>query len=486
MSEAPKQKSIHEICGTIRHLDAARARALVAAVSRPCGLDGPGSEDDVVAETRGRVTLRCGVAADDVACWKTNLHLHGLLRLPLSVARELATHPGNLFLDKVASITEAVAEALGQHAGGCLSLDNVRMISWRAAGSLGRHAGDLSLNGLTRLHQTVALGLAQHAGELWLNGLAELEPLSAAMIARHRGHLHLNGLTSLSERVVIHLSGYPGRLHLHGVARLSDEAAAAFGSRTGHLCLPGVVRLSPRQVESLSRHRGALHLDRLGIDDAAAEALGRHHGSLYVGVSDDIDNQRLEAVVRHQGPLEIAGLTRLDESQARVLASQAGPRGIQGLSCLFIDTVRHLNPAVASILATHSGGGLCLTDIQELGSDVARELVRHPLLCLDSLARLTDEVAAVLATHTGSTLSLRGLRDVSPRAVAMLKATPSVELPPRLATSSDSTVSTGPDRNRSVPGTGLHGDGLIHLLRSIVEQGELVLRRAIDHPDDTP
>ena len=37
MSDAVKRQSIREICGTIRHLDAARARALVAAASRPCG-----------------------------------------------------------------------------------------------------------------------------------------------------------------------------------------------------------------------------------------------------------------------------------------------------------------------------------------------------------------------------------------------------------------------------------------------------------------
>jgi hypothetical protein len=246
------------------------------------------------------------------------------------------------------------------------------------------------------------------------------------------------------------------------------------------------VRLSPRQADSLSRHRGALHLDRLGLDDATAEALGRHHGSLYVGVPDDVGNQRLEAIVRHQGPLEIAGLTRLDESQARVLASQAGPRGLAGLSCLFIDTVRHISPAVASILATHTGGGLCLTAIQGIGPDVARELVRHPILCLDSLARLTDEVAAVLATHAGSTLSLRGLRDASPRAIAMLKATPSVELPPRLATPSDCGVSAGPGSPHPAPGTGLHGDALTRVLRAIAKQGELVLRGAVDREGDSP
>jgi hypothetical protein len=491
VSTPSRQQSVREVAGTIRHLDASRARELVAAFGRPCSLDEHGVagnvEDEVVTGAGGRVTLdgrtTQGVAAEPVANWKTHLHLHGLLRLPLSVARELAKHPGHIYLDKVATITDAVADVLRDHAGGCLSLDNLREISGHAAGALGRHAGDVSLNGLTRLSTRVALGLSQHSAELFLNGVTDLASVPTTVISRHRGHLHLNGIESLSERLAIQLSQYRGRLHLHGVRSLSDEAAEAFGSRIGHLCVPGIARLSAQQAESLSGHHGALHLKSIRLDDATAYALGRHRGSLFIRLSNDVPIHRLEAIARHQGPLEISGLTDLDVSQARVLASQVGPRGIPGLSCLFIDTVSRLSPEVATILATHSGGGLCFSGIRELSPDVARALVRHPILCLDVLAGVSDEVAAILATHTGTTLSLRGLRDASSRAIALLKAAPSVELPRRLATSRGPEAPPSAGRPFSTSNAGLRGDDLIRALQRIAMEGDVVMRQATDQED---
>ena len=492
MSTPSRQQSVREVAGTIRHLDAARARELVAAFSRPCALDEHGfagnAEDEVVTGAGGCVTLdrrtAQGAAAEPVANWKTHLHLHGLLRLPLSVARELAKHPGHLYLDKVAGITDAVAYALQEHTGGCLSLDNLRTISGQVAGVLGGHAGDLSLNGLAHLPLKVALGLSQHSAELYLNGLRELEPQPTAVICRHRGHLHLNGLTSLSEIVATHLSLFRGRLHLHGLPSLSDQAAEAFGGRVGHLCVPGIARLSARQADLLSGHHGALHLGSIRLDDATAYALGQHRGSLFIRLPHDIPIHRLEAIVRHRGPLEISGLTDLNEAQARVLASQAGPRHVRGLSCLLIDTVSRLTPAVATILASHNGGGLCLTEVKDLSADVARALVKHPILSLDSVTAISDEVAAILGSHTGTTLSLRGLRNASSRAIAILRATPSVELPHRLVTPSGSTTPSSSASPRPASPAGLHGDDLIRLLQKIARQGEVVLQQATDREDD--
>ena len=492
MSSTSKYGSVYDVAGTIHHLDATRARELLAAFHRPCVLDGPDrtvhADDEVVAKAGGCVTLDDGTTHDavvgPVASWKTHLHLHGLRRLPLSVVRELAKHPGHLYLDKVATMTDAVGDELGGHAGGCLSLDNLREISGHVAGALGRHAGDLSLNGLTHLSTRVAVGLSQHSAELVLSGLTDLDSLPAAIICRHRGHLHLNGLESLSGRLATQLSRYRGRLHLHGVRSLSDEAAEAFGGRVGHLCIPGIVRLSARQADVLSGHHGALHLGPVRLDDATADALGRHRGSLFIGLKNDVPIRRLEALVRHDGPLEISGLTALNTAQARVLASQVGPRGISGLSCLFIDTVAYISPEVATILASHEGGGLCLTAIRDISPDVARGLVKHPILCLDTLASVSDEVAAIFATHAGTTLSLRGLRDASKRAIASLKATPSVELPRRLASPSGLGAARPPERSHPAANAGLRGDDLIRLLQRIAREGDLVLRRAAGHDGD--
>ena len=187
---------------------------------------------------------------------------------------------------------------------------------------------------------------------------------------------------------------------------------------------------------------------------------------------------RLEALVRHQGPLEISGLATLDERRARVLAAQAGPRGVRGLSCLFIDGITRITPAVASILATHTAGGLALNDLTDLPEGVARELVKHPLLSLDRLERVSDRVAAVLATHAGVTLSLRGLKEASPRAIALLRATPSVELGRRHEP--DDAGSRG--LHAAAEGH-LQSQELARLIELIASQGEAALRRRVGASD---
>lgn len=211
---------------------------------------------------------------------------------------------------------------------------------------------------------------------------------------------------------------------------MGNETAEAFGRRTGHLCLPGLRRLSLRQAASLAAHHGELQVRALVIDDAIAECLGRHRGSLLVRVPTHVPVHRLAVLVAHQGPLEIVGLQELDEPRARVLAAQRGLGGRPGLSCLFLDDVTAITPASTAILATHAAGGLALPGLTELDEDVAREIVRHPLLALDRVRGVTDRVAEILAAHAGTTLSLRGLRQASPRALALLRESPSVELGP--------------------------------------------------------
>ena len=137
---APKP-SLYDRAGTIRHLDAARARRLVDAFRRPVVFDGVSLrrnvDDPAIADAWGRVTLnRVAVdhALQDVVAYaKTHLHLHGLLRLPLSVARELVEHRGHLYLDRLTSITDSVAATLAGHVGaaGVRPSVHLRLLSFR-------------------------------------------------------------------------------------------------------------------------------------------------------------------------------------------------------------------------------------------------------------------------------------------------------------------------------------------------------------------
>jgi hypothetical protein len=478
MSERSDGLSLREHTAAIRHLDAARARELIALFTRPVAATEPDlgydAADPITAATHGHLALDHATAAVHspavVGHYQTHLYLHGLLRLPPSVARELARHHGHLYLDALRSITDTAAAALAAHPAGGLSLNGLRRLSAAAARALGRHRGELSFDRLPRLDAAAAIGLAPHANDLHLGGLRSLVPQAAAPLAQHRGDLYLDKLACPPARVATHLARHAGRLHLHGVSRLSNAAARAFGGRTGHLCLRNLRRLTPLQAKLLAGHTGELQLDAIELDDITAVLLGRHTGSLVLRVPDDLPISHLAFLARHRGPLELSGLRRLDAQRAEVLAAQPAPGGHKGLTGLFLPAVTELAPPVAAILATHDAGGLALNGLTRLDEDVARVLVKHPLLALDCVTTLTDRVAAILATHTG-TLSLRGLREVSGRALAALQENPGIELPSRLrerpATSSAVTAAR---TTRATP------DQLVAAIERIAHRGEEALR----------
>lgn len=436
MSDSSNDFSFRRHTNAIRHLDASQARQLVGLFDRPVTGDqrGPAYDagDPILESADGEVSLQLSPgrtsSATVVGHSSTHLYLQSLLRLPLSVARELTRHHGHLYLDKVATVTDAVAEELAQHVGGGLSLNNLRSISVPSAWSLGRHAGELSLNRLHSLHPDAALGLARHACQLCLSGLRRLCPPVAAALSQHRGDLFLDSLQTLPGRVASHLARHRGKLHLHGVAGLSDAVAEAFGGRQRFLCLRDVERLSPAQAQLLAGHRGPLLFHRLTIDDDVAVWLGRHEGSLAMNVENGIALPRLESLMRHVGQISLAGLSTIDERQAGILAAQTNWHGVEGLSGLFLDSVGHLSPSVASILATHRAGGLSLKGIRELNEGTAQELARHPILCLDGVTTISDGVASIFGRYDGATLSLKGLTVISPSALSKLRDNPAVEL----------------------------------------------------------
>ena len=482
MSSSIGDSSFRPHTEQIRHLDAAQARQLVELFKRPVVSDQLGlsydASDSLTEATKGELAIlpaaAHGQSAAVIGHYSTHLYLHELLRLPLSVARELTQHRGHLYLDKLVAVTDAVAEELATHTGGGLSLNNLRQLSVPSAWALGRHAGELSLNRLTSLDANAALGLAQHECQLYLGGLGRLSPVAAAALSQHRGDLFLEGLKELPGRVAAHLARHRGKLHVHGIAGLSDAVAEAFGRRQGFLCLQGVERVTPVQAQLLASHRGPLLFHRLAVDDAVAACLARHEGSLSVNVGNDITLLQLELLVQHVGQIVLVGLTTINERQARVLAAQTNWHGVPGLSGLFLDDIKSMKPRVAAILATHQAGGLSLKGLSELTEDTARELVRHPILCLDGVSSLSDGVAKILGRYEGATLSLKGLKTISTSVISKLRDNPAIELPrwfygtENLSPERSSTALAEPPKPSQLE--------TIRIIQQIAGQGEQMLK----------
>ena len=170
----------------------------------------------------------------------------------------------------------------------------------------------------------------------------------------------------------------------------------------------------------------------------------------------------------------LAGLTTISERQARVLAAQTNWHGVAGLSGLFLDDIKCITPRVAAILATHQAGGLSLKRLSELTEDTARELVRHPILCLDGISSISDGVAKILGRYEGATLSLKGLRTVSALSLSKLRDNPAIELPRWFY----GTETFGTDRQSTAPAEPPKPDKLetIRIIQQIAGQGEQMLK----------
>ncbi len=114
MSHSIGDSSFRPHTGKIRQLDAARARQLVGLFDRPAVSDEIGLtydvNDSLTEATQGEIAIQPaathGHSAAVIGHYSTHLYLHELLRLPLSVARELKQHRGHLYLDKLVAVSD--------------------------------------------------------------------------------------------------------------------------------------------------------------------------------------------------------------------------------------------------------------------------------------------------------------------------------------------------------------------------------------------
>ncbi len=180
------------------------------------------------------------------------LELDGLIELPLDTARALitATNPRGLSLRGLQSISDEVAELIGQH-NGYLRLSGLESITDRQIELLTAHRGFLGLSGLKQLSERAAKAIGQHEGMLGLNGLTSLSPEVAVALAPHAQFIRMDGLKTISNEVATALAQHKGPLGLHGITTLSDTSAESLAQHKGTLYLMGLETLSDRAAKAL-------------------------------------------------------------------------------------------------------------------------------------------------------------------------------------------------------------------------------------------
>jgi cytochrome c5 len=181
------------------------------------------------------------------------IELDGLVELPAETASALITptSPRGLSLRGLESISDEVAELIGQHTG-FLELSGLESLSDRQIELLAGNRGHLGLSGLKQISARAAQALGKHQGTLRLNGLTTLSPEAAAALAEHASFLRLDGLETLSDEAAVALARQQGPLGLHGVTTLSDAAAAALARHEGTLYLMGLETVSDTAAAALA------------------------------------------------------------------------------------------------------------------------------------------------------------------------------------------------------------------------------------------
>jgi hypothetical protein len=183
---------------------------------------------------------------------------------------------------------------------------NLTFLTNKAAESLAKHKGDLSLRGITSLSDTQAESLAKHSGSLHLDGLTSLSDAQAESLGKHSGGLYLTSLTSLSDAQAESLAKHSGGLYLTSLTSLSDAQAESLGKHSGSLYLRYLSSLSDAQAESLAKHSGGLFLSSLtSLSDAQAESFAKHSGRLSLSGLTSLSDAQAESLAKHKGDLDL-------------------------------------------------------------------------------------------------------------------------------------------------------------------------------------
>lgn len=354
--------------------------------------------------------------------------------LTVEQAQHLASQDGDLSLNGLTAISDEVAEALSQHAGGWLRLDGLSSVSARTAAALIRHEDAVTLESLFELTSyelaaklapyTSFENLAEISADaaralveaedtyFEFGGLRNLEADTARVLARLQASLSFEGLRDLPEEVAASLAMHEERLSFPGLSTISAGAASALALHKGPLHLDGITSLSSEAAQALAKLQSELSLD--GLTDLPAEVakeLGSHAGALYLNAITSLSSEAAHSLATHAGSLDLNGLKTLSTAAAKGLAPHEELLSLSGLEMVADDTAR--------ALSKHKGG-LRLNGLTKLSDTALQSFSTFTgwILCLDGLPTISAKAAAMLSRQQADLnynggLSLHGLKDIS-------------------------------------------------------------------------
>jgi len=252
-------------------------------------------------------------------------------------AAALAKISGELELDGLQSLPEAVAARLAAHAGD-LAFPSLTSISQRAAAALEKHSGRLTLGADDEfvVDATVARHLSRHAGPISLPATKRLDAQTASMLAAQNHGVELPaiqafpdgpGSIKLCERIA---AGPWPRVVFYDLNALSPECASALATFPADLTIYAEA-WSDEALVALARHQGKLEIKTPCISDAAGRALAQRGTATCLTIAERylspkrtlISDEAANALSSYQGQLAFMGQVEVSPEGAAMLTQRS-------------------------------------------------------------------------------------------------------------------------------------------------------------------
>ena len=452
--------------------------------------DGEEVTDDEYISLSPYEELESGVAAVLAKAPVYSIDLENLAHLSEQDASSLERYGGEIYLDRLTTLSPEVEKIVARFAADPLQLRNLAAIQTRelakrlaqdetvfckgtcdiseeAARVFARQKTAFVFDSTHRLTLATRKILVDGGCDLWIckTGKITLDDVRGfGQFGETRGgRILFSKATSISPDAAGELGGYPGtKIEFEKPTKISAKAAAGLARfpRTlkflelKQLSAKAAVHLASSQIEvqgyttrcaslpmvAISRHGIVVVKDKNFRPDQLAEVLVAPHIKFSHLVRLSLPVAALLAE-KHVGTLQFNKVRALSPEIAAVLAKHRGGIAFDGLA--------RLSPPVARKLAPLDGF-LAFRGLTTLLPALAGELAKHAgRLILDGVEYLSSSTAEALVAHAGD-ISLTGLKDMSVKAARSLATKPGRKVMPNLRPSDAMMVLLKEDAERVV------------------------------------
>jgi len=434
--------------------------------------DGEEVTDDEYISLSPYEELESGVAAVLAKAPVYSIDLENLAHLSEQDASSLERYGGEIYLDRLTTLSPEVEKIVARFAAHTLQLNNLAAIQTRelakrlakdktvycfgtcdiseeAARVFARQKTAFVFDSTHRLTLPTRKILVDGGCDLWIckKGKITLDDVRGfGQFGETRGgRILFSEATGISPDAAGELGGYPGtKIEFEKPTKISAKAAAGLARFPGtlkflelkQLSAKAAVHLASSQIEvqgyttrcaslpmvAISRHGIVVVKDKNIRPDQLAEVLVAPHIKFSHLVRLSLPVAALLAE-KHVGTLQFNKVQALSPEIAAVLAKHRGGIAFDGLT--------RLSPPVARKLAPLDGF-LAFRGLTTLMPATAGELAKHAdLLILDGVESLRSPIAEALVAHAFN-ISLTGLKHMSVKAARSLATKPGKKVMPNL------------------------------------------------------